>query len=267
MGVVGTIGDGKLLVLYPAFRGVPQATDFAFGIQRTIARRLKACGRTSMFCVFRTRVDAVHFDGEGPPPLKVGDCVGLGFVDAWPDDAATQIVVRQFACRWGVVFEMEAEDSRTRLDMRLLEANEDGGARVIATRHWDDENVGIPGEVFAIVQEVAMRTGTRCPWTSWPAMFETDDALAVMFGLRLTGVVSGVEEGVPYERDPLLAQMHDMVVRAPGSTWVTDLVGEMLRGLHRQKVSPLHLVAWLRRAEKIVSAWPGLAEELERPVE
>lgn len=262
MTVVGTIGEGKLLVLHPAFRGVPAAMAFGFGIQRTIARRLKKCGRPTMFAVFRTRVEHVEYAGEGPPPLEVGQ-IGLGVADAWPDDTVAQLLVRQFACRWGVVLDMSAEDTRTRLVTRLFEADE-SGARVIEAREFDDVNVELPAEVFAIVHEVARKTGVRCAWAGWDEMFETSDVIAALLGLRMTGILSGVEEGVVYEREALLGELREVLHRAPDSGWVIDLVGEVLRGLHRQGVSPMHLVGWLRRAQKVAGAdaWPGLEDEL-----
>jgi len=258
MNVVGTLGEGKLVVLYPAFRGDTPGMDFAFGIQRTIARRLKACGRPTMFGVMRTRVEHVEFEGEGPPPLHVGQ-IQLAVAEMWPDDEVANMLVRQFSCRWGLVLDMTAKQSCTRLESRVFEADE-GGARAIARREFDGENVELPAEVFAIVQEVARRTGVRCAWGGWEDMFGTGDPIAALMGLRMTGILSGLEEGVVYDRDTLLAELRALVDAAPRSGFVIELVAEVLRALHRQGASPMHLQGWLRRAQSVAGRPAGWAE-------
>lgn len=267
MTVVGTLGEGKLVVLYPAFRGDTPGMDFAFGIQRTIARRLKACGRPTMFGVMRTRVERVEFDGEGPPPLQVGQ-IQLAVAEAWPDDEVANMLVRQFSCRWGVVLDMTAKQSCTRLESRVFEADE-AGARVIAQREFDSENVELPAEVFAIVQEAARRTGVRCTWGGWEDMFEMSDPIAALFALRMTGILSGLEEGVLYDRDASLTDLRALVDAAPRSGFVIDLAAEVLRALHRQGASPMHLQGWLRRAQSVAgrpAAWAELDAQIGTPV-
>jgi hypothetical protein len=249
MNIVGTLGGGKLVVLYPAFRGDAPGMDFAFGIQRTIARRLEACGRPTLFGVMRTRVERVELDGEGPPPLQVGQ-IQLAVAETWAEEDVANALVRQFACRWGLVLDMTAKQSCTRLESRVFEADE-GGARVIARREFDGENVELPREVFGIVEEAARRTGVRCAWGGWEEMFETGDAIAVLRALRMTGMLSGVEEGVVYDRDVLLGELRGIVDAAVRSGFVIELVAEVLRGLHRQGVSPMHLQGWLRRARSV----------------
>lgn len=159
----------------------------------------------------------------------------------------------------GVVLDMTAKQSCTRLESRVFEADE-GGARVIAQREFDGSNVELPAEVFAIVQEVARRTGVRCGWGGWEDMFETGDPIAALFGLRMTGILSGLEEGVVYERDALLADLRGVVDAAPRSGFVIELVAEVLRALHRHGVSPMHLQGWLRRAQSVAGRPAGWAE-------
>src|SRR5262249_10572685 len=131
MAIAGTLGQGKLLVLHPAFRGLLLAEPFVHGIQRVVARSLKAAGRPTSFVLLRTKVESVQWDGEGPPPMKVGD-LSLATVEAWPDDQVASIVVRQFGCRWGLVLDVTASDASTAVTSRLFEADDEGGARVIA---------------------------------------------------------------------------------------------------------------------------------------
>ena len=131
---------------------------------------------------------------------------------------------------------------------------------MIAQREFDGENVELPAEVFAIVAEVARRTGVRCAWGGWEDMFETGDPIAALMGLRMTGILSGLEEGVVYDRDTLLAELRALVDAAPRSGFVIELVAEVLRALHRQGVSPMHLQGWLRRAQSVAGRPAGWAE-------
>lgn len=252
-------------MLHPAFRGTPGGRPFAFGIQRMIARRLKACGRPTLFALFRTRVEHVEWEGEGPAPMKVGD-IGLAVADAWPDDQVANLIVTSFACRWGIVFDMTAAETRTAITSRLFEADEHGGARPIAELAFDDTNTELPAHVHEIVQQAARLTGVRCPWSGWSEMFETTDPVGALYILRTTGLCSEIEEGVGFDRDALLRDLDVMVDAAPGSGVAHALCAEMLRAAHRRGASPLHLVAWLRRTTARggkPAVWDGLVEELE----
>src|SRR5690349_12083679 len=107
--VTGQAAGDKVLVVHPAFSGERVGLDFAIGVQRLVARRLKACGRPAVFALARTR------DEDG--------VLVAAAIESWPEDAVTAMAVEQFECKWVVVPEFAAVDDGCRLTTGLFEVD------------------------------------------------------------------------------------------------------------------------------------------------
>jgi hypothetical protein len=108
-------------------------------------------------------------------------------------------------------------------------------------------------------------TGTRCPWPAWQDSFETGDPIAALELLRAYGALLMIEEGARVVRDAVLADLLALLERAPDMTLTHAVVPDILREFAKRGESPLHLVAWLKKARGVGGdrpEWAELAREL-----
>lgn len=251
----------KLLVVHPAFTGERVGLDFALGVQRLVARRMKACGRPTCFALARATVDEIDLQSGVDASWKVGDKIAAT-IEAWPDEALTQMIVEQFRCRWGVVPEFHADPGGCRLHTRLLEVDGHGRPQVVERWSFEGENVGLPEHLVQLLRGIGERTGTRVPWTDVAGLFGTDHPIPALYYLRCLGYCSQLEDDCRVDRRQVLATLCVALEGAPHMEPLVDLVPEIVYAVARTGATDVELAQWLRelRQRAGASAWPGLVE-------
>jgi hypothetical protein len=252
---------GKLLVVHPAFAGERVGLDFALGVQRLVARRLKACGRPTCFALARATVDEIHLQEGADASWKVGDKIAAT-IDAWPDEALSTMIVDQFVCRWGVVPEFRADPGGCRLHTRLFEVDAQGRPQVVERWSFEGENVGLPEHLVQLLRGIGERTGTRVPWADVTGLFGTDHPIPALYYLRALGYCSQLEDDCRVDRRQVLATLCVALEGAPAMEPLLDLVPEIVYAIARARTTDLELAQWLRELRQRAGsdAWPGLLE-------
>ncbi|HET6583574.1 MAG TPA: hypothetical protein VFG69_09000 [Nannocystaceae bacterium] len=253
--------SGKLLVVHPAFGGERVGLDFALGVQRLVARRLKACGRPTCFALARATVDEVDLAGAADASWKVGDKIAAT-IEAWPDEALTAMIVEQFECRWAVVPEFHADPDGCRLSTRLLEVDEQGTPQLVERWSFAGENPALPEHLVQLLRGLGEHTGTRVQWTDIVGLFGIDHPIPALYYLRALGYCSQLEDDCRVDRRQVLATLCVALEGAPAMEPLVDLVPEIVYALARAGTTDVELAQWLRELRQRAGseAWPGLLE-------
>jgi hypothetical protein len=247
--VTGQTAGDKVLVVHPAFSGDRVALDFAVGVQRLVARRLKACGRPAVFALARTRGE----DGE----------LVAAAIESWPEDAVTQMAVEQFDCRWVVVPEFAAVEDGCRLTTGLFEVDARRRLRALEAWSFEGANVALPDHLVALVDGIARRTETNTPWADTGGMFGTSDPIPALYYLRALGYCSQLEDGCRVDARQVLATLCVALEAAPAMAPLVELVPEIVHAFARGGANDIELAQWIRelRQRGGADAWPDLMDQ------
>jgi hypothetical protein len=255
-------GTEKVLVVHPAFAGERVGLDFALGIQRLVARRLRACGRPAVFALARTRVDEDQVAAEPDAEWKVGDMVAAA-IESWPENLVTSMVVEQFGCRWAVLPEFAAVGGGCRLTTGLFEVDAHGRLQALEAWSFEGENVALPDHLVTLIDGIARHTGTNTPWADAAGLFGTAEPIPALYYLRALGYCSQLEDGCRVDRRQVLATLCVALEGAPDMVPLLELVPEIVYALARAGANDLELAQWLRelRQRAGADAWPALLDE------
>lgn len=244
----GPAGGDKVLVVHPAFSGDRVGLDFALGVQRLVARKLRACGRATVFALARTRTD----DGE----------LVAAAIESWPEDAVTAMAVDQFECRWVVAPEFAALDEGCRLTTGLFEVDAHRRLRALEAWSFEGANVGLPDHLVTLVDGIARRTETNTPWADAAGMFGTSDPIPALYYLRALGFCSQLEDGCKVDPRQVLATLCVALEAAPAMTSLVELVPEIVHAFARAGANDIELAQWIRELrQRGGDAWPDLMDQ------
>ncbi len=251
--LVGTLGEGRVLVFQPAS---PEggALTIARGLQRFWHHALKRAGRDAVRFVALGRVE--ELDGPVPDglPIEVGDRMLLP-VRPVSDPASAIGLVAKYQSRWGLVAELVPDGARAGLVTTLYERRGDGGRAIDAWR-FEGEAVALPAHAVEVLSGVGRRLGTKLPFATATQAFDTGSPLAAMQILEQLGVLGLAEDDCRLPIAPVLARLAALAVAAPRSRLVIDLVPELLGHLARMGAHDLQLAGWVRDVKEAIGVLP-----------
>jgi hypothetical protein len=240
--VAGSLGQGQLVVLPPAFGG-GEGIEVAIGLARWWTRQLRQAGRESVWLMMGVPGSA------NPRQLQV--------FDAWPERQVAEAMVAGLHARFGLAPEFTPRGTRTKVDVRLFEVTPAGTIQAIDAWAFDGENVGVPAFAFEVVAGASRCLGARPAAVSWQDAFGTADEVAVMYYLSALGAISLLEERFTTSAEIAVRAVMATYETAPAMQPSIDLMGELLLGMVAGVgASEIEIAGVLRRARKVLGRSP-----------
>lgn len=161
--VAGSLGQGKLIILAPAFTG-GDGIEVAVGLARWWTRQLRDAGKDVNWFLIGVP------ETSNPRQLQV--------FDAWPERQIAEVLVAGLQARFGLAPESSPDRTRAKIGARLFEITGQGSVQAIDGWTFEGSNNGVPRFAFEVVEGVTRCLGAKPVSMSWRDAFGTGDEAA-----------------------------------------------------------------------------------------
>ena len=250
--VAGSLGQGKLIVLPPAFGG-GDGIEVGIGLSRWWARQLRAAGRQTVWFMMGVP------ETSSPRQLQV--------FAAWPERQVAELLVGALKARYGLAPEFNPMRTRAKIGVRLFEVTAEGRVQAIDAWTFEGDNTGVPALAFEVVQGVSRCLGVKPSALSWQDAFGSGDEIAAMYYLSASGAVALLEEGFSTSAELAIKALGATLETAPLMQPAVDLMQDLLLAMVKVLgASELQLAAVLRTGREALGRsppdWDGIIDRV-----